>query len=67
MNAEKRLLRLGEVMKRVPLKRSAIYQLAKQGSFPKPVNMGSRSVAWVESEIDAWIDARIATARGAVA
>jgi prophage regulatory protein len=28
--------------------------------FPKPVKIGHGSVAWVESEVDAWISARMA-------
>ena len=29
-------------------------------NFPKPVRIGKNSVAFVEAEIDAWIEARIA-------
>ena len=31
-----------------------------QKRFPRPTKLGPRAVAWVESEVDAWIDARIA-------
>jgi prophage regulatory protein len=31
-----------------------------QGSFPRPVRIGKRAVGWVESEVDGWIEARIA-------
>lgn len=50
-----RLLRLPEVIERVGLKRTAIYQRAKEGRFPKPRSLGSRCTVWVESEIDGWI------------
>jgi len=35
--------------------------------FPKPVRLGSRSVAWVAAEVDGWIAARIAESRPAEA
>lgn len=52
------LLPRREVEKRVGLGRSAIYERMAQGDFPKPVKLGASS-AWVESEIDRWIAARI--------
>ena len=50
------LLRLPQVMAKSGLCRSAVYA---HPSFPKPVKIGGRATAWVESEIDAWIDATI--------
>jgi len=52
-------LRLTEVMKRTGLSRSAIYLNINEGNFPQSVNLSARSVAWLESEIDAWMQARI--------
>ena len=42
--------------------RSAIYKAIKDGKFPKPYANGERSVAWLASDIDAWIDAQTAKA-----
>lgn len=50
-----RLLRLPEVMARVGLKRSAIYQRMSEGRFPKSRSLGPKCAVWVESEINAWI------------
>ena len=61
------LIRLDEVRARTGLSRSGIYQKVSEGQFPKPVAIGSRAVAWVESEIAAWIQARIDGSRRAVA
>ncbi len=58
-----KLIRLPELKNRVPLSRSAIYLLVSKGQFPKPISMSTRSVAWIESEIDAWVAARISAAR----
>jgi prophage regulatory protein len=53
-----RLLRLPRVKVRVPYSRSTIYAGVKDGTFPKPVKLGGRAVAWRESDIDAWIESR---------
>ena len=53
------LIRLSEVLRRVPYSRSTIYLKVARSEFPKPVSLGARAVAWVESEIDDWIAARI--------
>jgi prophage regulatory protein len=56
----KRLLRRPAIEGKTGLRRSQIYEYVAQGRFPSPVRIGPRAVAWVEEEIDAWIDARIA-------
>ena len=58
------LIRMSETMRRTGYGRAWIYKLIAQGSFPKPVKIGSRSIAFVESEIDEWINQRIAESRG---
>lgn len=58
-----KLIRLPEVRRRVPLSRSTIYLMVSNGEFPKPVSIGPRAVAWVESEVDAWVGAKIGAAR----
>lgn len=50
-----RLLRLPEVMDRVGLRRSAIYQRMSEGRFPKCRSLGPKCSVWVETEINAWI------------
>jgi prophage regulatory protein len=54
-----RFLRLPEVRARVALSRSSIYARAAAGSFPKAVGLGPRSVGWIESEINNWIEEQI--------
>jgi prophage regulatory protein len=53
------LIRLPEVLKMTGLSRSSVYRRVDAGTFPKAVALGGRSVAWVEEEIKAWIEARI--------
>lgn len=56
---EYNLLRVREVMKKTGFKRSWVYVQMNLGKFPRPVKIGSRSIAWVESEINEWIAAHI--------
>ena len=51
-----RLLRLPEVMARVGMKRSAIYQRMSEGKFPKSRSHGPKCAVWVEKEIEEWIE-----------
>lgn len=55
--AEK-LIRRPEVETRTGLSRSTIYDWIKRGEFPKPVALGARLVAWRESDVNAWLEAR---------
>lgn len=55
-----RCLRLREVCARVGLRPSAVYNLISLGRFPKQVKLSERSVAWIESEVEAFMDARLA-------
>jgi prophage regulatory protein len=52
---ERRLIKLAEVQKMTALCRSSIYAKVAAGEFPKPVKNGSSS-AWVDTEVQAWID-----------
>ena len=58
-----RLLRLPQIIERVALKRTAIYDGIAAGTFPAPVHVTPRAVRWRESDIDAFIASR-PSARG---
>ena len=53
-----RLLRLPAVEADTGLKKSAIYAGVSAGTFPRPVRLSRRFVAWRESDVQAWIKAR---------
>ena len=61
----RRFLRLRDVLARVPLSRSRLYELAAANPprFPKPIKLSDRASAWNSDEIEAWLDARIAESR----
>lgn len=54
-----RLIKLKEVMQKTSLGHSSIYKFIAEGTFPKQVSLGAKSVAWVESEVNDWIIERI--------
>jgi prophage regulatory protein len=60
---KKSILRLPAIKERSGLSRSSIYQLIKAGQFPAPVALGKRAVGWDSTEIDAWIEERLAEAQ----
>jgi prophage regulatory protein len=64
MQREPAFLRRKQVEMRTGLSRSTIYQYIKTGAFPRPVALGPRAVAWLESEVSDWITARVKRARG---
>lgn len=49
------LIRIGEVLRRVPMSRASFYAGIKAGIYPQPVRIGKRAVAWREPEIDGLI------------
>lgn len=57
------LLKRPDVRKRTTLSDSALYRLIEKGEFPRPINLGPRAVAWIEEEVNAWINSRIEASR----
>jgi prophage regulatory protein len=57
------ILRLPAVKARTGLSRSSIYLFIRQGTFPAPINLGTRAVGWDSDLIDAWISDRIRDSR----
>lgn len=54
-----RLIKLKEVMQKTSLGHSSIYKFIAEGTFPKQVSLGAKSVAWLESEVDDWIEEKV--------
>lgn len=57
-----RMLRRKEVEAITGRSRSSIYEGMAAGTFPKPVKIGARAVAWPESVIRQWIAERMEVA-----
>lgn len=60
---DKRFIRVPEVLRKVGISRTTLYELIKKGSFPNKVKISLRSVAFVESEVDEWIERTICDSR----
>ena len=66
---QKRLIRLPEVLSRTGYGRTTIYRKMEDRSFPRSVKLGgppidpnvfdSRAIAWIEDEVEQWIESRI--------
>lgn len=61
--ANQKLIRRPTVTEITGLGRSQMYDQISKGLFPKPIKIGARSSAWIESEVDEWIQKRIAESR----
>ena len=58
MTTEVRLLRIGEVCRRVSISKPQIYKLMQRAEFPKPIQLSTQGRAWRSDEIEEWIEAR---------
>lgn len=62
-----RFLRERECRDRTGLPRSTRYELIAKGEFPRPVRIGRRAVAWLDEEVEEWMQRRVAERDGEAA
>jgi len=61
-----RILRFKQVAALVGLGKSSIYRKVQEGTFPKPIKLGSaRASGWISNEVYDWIDDQIKRSRKA--
>jgi prophage regulatory protein len=53
-----RAIRMPEIQNRTGLSKTHIYRLIKLGQFPKPFKLSERAIAFLESDIDLWLEGR---------
>jgi prophage regulatory protein len=58
-------MRLPDVKAVTGLSKTSIYELIREKSFPAPVCLGPRAVAWVKAEIRQWAIERVQASRSA--
>ena len=51
-----RFLRLNAVLDKTGLSRATLYRKVQDGTFPKQITIGARCVAWLESDIEEWMN-----------
>lgn len=56
----RRLIDIAQVGSLTGLSRATIYNQIKAGAFPRPVQITARRVGWVEGEISAYVEGKIA-------
>ena len=54
--AQRKLMRLKNVLEATGLTRSTLYRKIANETFPRPVHIGDRAVAWRESDVVRWMD-----------
>ena len=59
MNIQKEFLRMKDIQQMTALSKSTIYRLISEGSFPKQVKIGKRTVVWVRSDVSNWMDQQL--------
>ena len=59
-NFTQRTLRIRHVAEKTSLAISSIWRLVQQGQFPSPVKLSPGCTAWLEHEVDEWLDAKAA-------
>lgn len=58
------ILKLQKVIEITRLSRASVYDLISQRKFPKQIKLSVRASGWLESEVNEWIDDRIAERDG---
>jgi prophage regulatory protein len=57
--ANLKVLRKQSVLDTIGVSSATLWRMCKGGRFPKPIELGSNSVGWVESEIQDWLADRM--------
>ncbi|WP_319550376.1 AlpA family phage regulatory protein [Desulfogranum marinum] len=52
------IYRRKEVLKMIGISNSTLYEWISAGDFPKSIKMGKRSVGWLESDLNNWIESK---------
>lgn len=53
------VIKLPEVLEIVKCSKAKVYSEMKKGTFPKPIKLGDRAVAWVVADVREWLGNRI--------
>ena len=52
---DEKLLKLKEVLSRLRISKSSWYDGVRRNVFPQPVRIGTRTVVWLESDIESYL------------
>ena len=65
MRDDDTLLTMPEVEAMTRLSKPTVYQMIREGRFPKQVRLGPNKVAWLRSEVTGWIGEKAAAREAA--
>jgi prophage regulatory protein len=51
-------------VKGIPFSRQHVARLVSAGKFPAPIKLGEATNAWLEAELDEWLEARVKASLG---
>ena len=54
-----KILRVPDVLARIGVSRSTLYEWMRTGYFPASVSLGARSIGWRERDVNEWIESRV--------
>lgn len=57
------IIRLRKAIEKTGLSRSTIYNLMSAGTFAPKIQISARAIGFLESDVDAWIEARVLASR----
>jgi prophage regulatory protein len=60
MNPDDRLITMKEVEQTIGFSKVHIYQMIRESRFPRQLRLGPNKVAWLRSEVLAWIEEKAA-------
>ena len=58
-----RMLRMPEVLDKTGMSKSFVESKVRDGTFPQPVKLGGRATAFIEEEVDQWLQQAIEASR----
>jgi len=58
-----KIIRLPAVKDKTGISRSSIYLRMNKGEFPKSISLGDRAIGWLESDIEQWLEEKVAASK----
>ena len=56
-----KFIMLPQVREIVPYSASHLWRLERAGQFPRRIRLGGNRVAWLQSEVSAWVEGKLAS------
>lgn len=55
---EQLVYRMTDLTRAIGLGKTKIYEMIKEGEFPRPIELGSNSVGWLVEDVKDWVKNR---------